>query len=557
MRLAAVEKALAAFAASDEPTTLALKGPWGRGKTFYWDRFIRSRAADAPTLGYAYVSLFGLGSLAEMKRAVAVNARPLNSLEKDDAKTYLEDALQSKWWMPRMTPSTGVFKVMQGGGAAGSPIAEDLLQRELSGLVICVDDLERRGEGLRLADVLGYCSHLKERRGCRVIVILNEEAFTPDDAAEFRGLSEKVFDHQVLFDPSPRECSSIALPVNDERYAPLRECCERLRITNIRILQRARRLVHDFAPFMKRHDGSIARRLAHSGALHTLCFYGREPGHPSFAFLKGYRDAGVARLGGTHQATPEEERWEAFLSAYGFRGGDALDREIVKYLESGVVDANALRALLDESEREIEAEKRSLRFEAAWEKLFHDFDETDTTGIAEVAKALEAAGHLVDISYVNAFASLCRSLGQTAVATRVVQAWVAAVQQRRPAALDLTSRKDRDEIRDPELLAAIASARESERDPRGLEEVLIALSTQDEWSEAEVAVLLASTVEQYERLFRAARGDRLGLLVSTCLRSTAAEGHEAEVGRRAHEALRRIAADGPLNAWRIRRYLRL
>ena len=163
-----------------------------------------------------------------------------------------------------------------------------------------------------------------ERRGCRVIVILNAEAFTPDDAAEFRGLSEKVFDHQVLFDPSPRECTSTALPVNDERSAPLRESCEKRRITNIRILQRARRLVHDFAPFMKRHDGSIARRLA--------------------------------RLGGTHQATPEEEKSEAFLSSYGFRGGDPIDRKI-------------------------EAEKRLANFETAWDKLFHDFDETDTTGI--------------------------------------------------------------------------------------------------------------------------------------------------------------------------------
>jgi hypothetical protein len=557
MRLAAVEKALTAFSASDEPTTLALKGPWGRGKTFYWDRFIRARAADTPTLGYAYVSLFGLGSLAEMKRAVAVNARALNSLDKDDAKTYLEDALQSKWWLPRLAPAPGVFKVMQGGGAAGSPIAEDLLQRELSGLVICVDDLERRGDGLRIADVLGYCSHLKERRGCRVIVILNEEAFTPDDAAEFRGLSEKVFDHQVVFDPSPRECTSIALPVHDERYAPLRECCEKLRITNIRILQRARRLVHDFAPFMKRHDGSIARRLAHAGALYTLCFYGREAGHPSFTFLKSYRDAGVARMGGTHEATPEEERWEAFLTSYGFRGGDPLDREVVKYLESGVVDAVALRALLDESEREIEAEQRLTRFGETWNSLFDDFDETDTTGIPAVENALAAAGHLVDISYVNALASLCRSIGQTTVATRVVQAWVAAVQKKRPAALDLTARKDREEIRDPELLAAIAAARESERDPRGLEDVLVALSTQEGWSDDEMAVLLASTVEQYERLFRATRGDRLGLFVSTCLRFASAEGHEAEVGRRAQEALRRIAADGPLNAWRIRRYLRL
>lgn len=555
MRLSAVEKALTAFSSSDEPTTLALKGPWGRGKTFYWDRFIRARAAESPTQGYAYVSLFGLGSLNEMKRAVALNARPLNSLDKDDAKTYLEDALQSKWWMPRMTPAPGVFKVMQGGAHAGSPIAEDLLQRELSDLVICVDDLERRGEGLRLADVLGYCSHLKERRGCRVVVILNEEAFSAEDATEFRGLSEKVFDHQVLFDPSPRECTSIALPANDPRYDALRECCEKLRITNIRILQRARRLVHDFGPFMKRLDGSLARRLAQSGALFTLCYYGREAGHPPFGYLKNYRDAGVARLGGTHEATAEEERWEAFLTAYGFRGGDAIDREIVKYLESGVVDSTALRLLLDDSTREIEAEQRFERFQAAWDQLFADFDETNTSRIPDVEKALAAAGELVDISYVNALASLCRTIGQTQVATRIVATWVAAVQAKRPAALDLTSRQDREEIRDPELLAALSTARESERDSRGLEEVLTTLAAQDGWGDAEVAVLLGATVEQYEHLFRAARGERLGQFIGTCLRFSSAEGHEAEVARRAKEALRRISADGPLNAWRIRRYL--
>lgn len=555
MRLAAVEKALTAFVHTTDGTTLALKGPWGRGKTFYWDRFMRAQAAASPTQGYAYVSLFGLTTVAEMKRAVAVNARALGTLADENARTYLEEALASRWWS-RATPAISPFRTIQGGSAAGSPIVEDLLQREVSDLIVCIDDLERRGEGLRLADVLGYCSHLKERRGCRVVVILNEEAFTPEDAAAYRGLSEKVFDHQVYFDPSPRECTAIAIPEHDDRYAPLRDSCERLRITNIRILQRARRLVADFAPFMKRHDPALARRFAHSAALYSYCFYSREDSHPPYAYVKAYRDAGVARLGGTHEATAEEERWEAFLTAYGFRGGDPLDREIVKYLESGVVDGTALRFLLDETERELETEKRRQRFESAWERLFESFDERDTSRLADVEGALLAAGEQVDISFVNALATLCRATGRGDVAQRIISGWVAAVQARRPAALDLTVRSDRDEIRDATLLAALAAARESVRDPRGLEEVLASLEASEAWGESDLAVLLSASAEQYERLFRATGGARLGALVALCMRFTTADGPEVEVGRRAQEALRRIAADGPLNAWRVRRYLR-
>jgi hypothetical protein len=40
--------------------------------------------------------------------------------------------------------------------------------------LICFDDLERKGKHLRLVDVLGLASMLKERRNCKVVLILNE-----------------------------------------------------------------------------------------------------------------------------------------------------------------------------------------------------------------------------------------------------------------------------------------------------------------------------------------------------------------------------------------------
>lgn len=58
-------------------SSLALTGPWGTGKTYLWDRVVREVAREE-RLGrkhYAYVSLFGLDSLADVKAALIAHRR--------------------------------------------------------------------------------------------------------------------------------------------------------------------------------------------------------------------------------------------------------------------------------------------------------------------------------------------------------------------------------------------------------------------------------------------------------------------------------------------------
>ena len=59
-----------------------MRGKWGVGKTFSWNVFVR-KAKDSDALAltsYAYVSLFGLNSIDQLKYAVFENAVAANEI---------------------------------------------------------------------------------------------------------------------------------------------------------------------------------------------------------------------------------------------------------------------------------------------------------------------------------------------------------------------------------------------------------------------------------------------------------------------------------------------
>ena len=93
-------------------------------------------------------------------------------------------------------------------------------------MVICLDDIERRGKNLPVRDVLGLVSSLKERKGCKVSLILNDEALE-EDKKDFDAYYEKVVDTSLSFAPTPTECAQIALTPNCGALHPMGESAGR------------------------------------------------------------------------------------------------------------------------------------------------------------------------------------------------------------------------------------------------------------------------------------------------------------------------------------------
>jgi hypothetical protein len=68
----------------------------------------------------------------------------------------------------------------------------------VSSQIICIDDMERKGNNLRTQDVLGLVSLLRERRKCKVVLILNDNELDDEDKPQLARYHEKVIDSSLL-----------------------------------------------------------------------------------------------------------------------------------------------------------------------------------------------------------------------------------------------------------------------------------------------------------------------------------------------------------------------
>jgi DNA-binding LacI/PurR family transcriptional regulator len=69
------------FLSTKDPEVICIRGRWGVGKTFAWNRYLQAARADGMVAlkRYSYVSLFGLTSLDDLKFAIFENAVPADN----------------------------------------------------------------------------------------------------------------------------------------------------------------------------------------------------------------------------------------------------------------------------------------------------------------------------------------------------------------------------------------------------------------------------------------------------------------------------------------------
>jgi hypothetical protein len=189
---------IARFLAHKDPEVLCITGKWGVGKTFAWNLYLREaqERKKVALSRYAYVSMFGQNSLDDVRYALFENTIPSNLVGKKADLTTLQGSIETilgKWKgylrFGKYIPKVADFA--EGIGKLGFINVHDQ--------IVCIDDLERAGAGLDTKDLLGLVSFLKEQRDCKVVLLLNDEAFTGKDEADFRSQLEKVADTELRF----------------------------------------------------------------------------------------------------------------------------------------------------------------------------------------------------------------------------------------------------------------------------------------------------------------------------------------------------------------------
>jgi hypothetical protein len=142
-----------------------------------------------------------------------------------------------------------------------------------------LDDIERRDATLSLGAIFGAISRLTEVRGAKTIVIMNEDELqrvSPNDAELLSHQREKIFDREYEYRPSPDEqLKLLELKEATQYVAPV---ATKLKLTNLRVLQKTAWAVEEFATHLREVDTAIKNRVLEQVAIiAAMRFRARQP----------------------------------------------------------------------------------------------------------------------------------------------------------------------------------------------------------------------------------------------------------------------------------------
>jgi hypothetical protein len=551
MSLELVRREIADFVAGKDPAVLCLRGPWGVGKTYSWDSILHDKAGtnDVGLNSYAYVSLFGVNSLDALKAAVfenTVSTKQKNLIADETTVAALLGKLTAKGrpWA-RFVENAPIVKSWVPPGLTAA-----LTFLSVSKTLVCFDDLERRGKGLDLTDVLGLASMLRDRRGCRIVLLLNEERLDDTDRATFYRYLEKVSDASLRFDPTSEEAVAIALTSSSPISKPAAERCRALGIRNIRVMKKIDRTVASLQTLAAGRDSRVLDMIARSGALFAWSHHQPDEA-PPLAFLKTYNTL-VPTQG---DQDSKIAAWSALLSAYGYTHTDELDLILMRGVENGYFDTTLLRDAISKLEENLTAADSDASFQEAWD-LYHDSFENNGE---EVLNAIEAAFRSgvtrITPTNLNGTVSLFKQLGQSQRASALLKLYMEARATEPRRFFNLDEYAFRDNITEQEVIDAFAEKAASVPEERDFAELLVKL--RHGWSQEDIDALAALSEDEYERIFRAAKGQDLRQILAGALSFDSvvnATPEMKEIPRRARVALQRIAAQSLINARRVARW---
>ena len=493
MSIEVIKEQIFQFLASETPEVMAIKGEWGVGKTYSWKKFLsEANSTNGVKLDrYSYVSLFGINSLEAFKYTIFENVVKKEIIGTEASLDTFKNNTAS------LIESFGRQSINLLKGApiikSFSPAIETISFLSLNGTLICIDDLERKGSGLEIKDVLGLVSLLKEQKKCKVVLLLNDGEEGLEDYSKYR---EKVIDIELKFAPSPEECSSIAYSDDKAIIPKLKELVTNLGIRNIRILKKIERLVELAMPLVQDYEPEITDQVLHSSALFSWCYYCSNSNDdiPNLEFVtsKGYSVFGI----GDDEEDEKEKKWRTILQGYNYQLTDELDLVLAEAVKTGFFIEDELKAKATAKNQEILAAKSEGSFSEAW-RLYHDTfnDNTDEVVNGLYESFNKNCKHITPLN-LNGTVSLFRKLGEEEKASKIIDVYI---EQRKDEA-ELFNLKENHffgDIQDAEIVEKFDKIYNASVMIESAKEVLAKIAGKSGWNQSDEVVLVNTTVDEY------------------------------------------------------------
>lgn len=407
-----VKDQINAFLKTEKPEVLCIRGNWGTGKTYNWQTAIKALRGDPMAVAlnqYAYVSLFGVSSVNQIKASILQNTIIRDKIgDLITSETVRETLAKGE----RGIKAT-IVKMLPLGGDGIFDAAISALSLLSNKQIICFDDLERKAAGLSAGDVLGFMSYLKEQRECKVVLLLNDEALKGEDKEQFTSYLEKVVDINLRFAPMAFESAQIALD-NIEGSESLKELIRgssvRLGIDNVRVIQKIFRLAALIEPLLKQYKPGVLKSVVHSLVLFGWCHYQPElaPGM-EFVKQKGAYSSILERE--KNKADPVADKWSEMLRRYGYGYTDDFDLVLMQGVADGYFKQESVDSHAAELHQREQAEEARRDLDAAWDKYHYSFRDTQDEVLAALYASFMKNALYYNLSTAIGLVDVFRELG--------------------------------------------------------------------------------------------------------------------------------------------------
>lgn len=551
MSIKLIKQQINRFLSSQTPEVISIKGAWGVGKTYAWNTYLveaKNRNRLAPEK-YAYVSLFGINSLAELKFAIFENLIERKTIGRKPSLasfqrnlTELSRLLGGRRLLPGSRVNLERFGFM----------IEALAFLSLDKTLICIDDFERKGNDVETRDILGLITQLKEQKKCKIVLILNDENLDDEASIDYVKLREKVIDTELRFAPTAEDCVEIALGTG-KVAALLREPIVRLGINNIRVIKKIESLAALLALALKNYDDAVLKQAMKTLTLLTWCFYSQSSDAPNYNFVVS-RTSSFDDLNEELLST-QQLHWCAILRQYDNFSMDEFDRRIARLVENGYLNEADIQAQAAIVQQKIDAAESEHSFQEAWRRFYESFDDDSQEVIKCLSESFKDNARHISPANLDGTVRLLRHLGKNSVAGKLIDLYI-DIRRDEASLFSQSLAAVPAEIRDTEVIEKFTRQLREMRAGQPLREICAKLA-EGGGSEEEEERMSKAEVEEYVRLFKELKGPELTRYVDYCLafgRRGSGTASQQIISEKATEALKIIGRESRLNASRVSRF---
>ncbi len=549
------------FLKSEDPVVLSISGRWGVGKTYAWDTTLQEMRADTPLRSYAYVSAFGLNDLEALKTQIVQSTISLDGEDlQPTIKSYFDHA-KSLSGLQKMVAQTlrksvphvnkGVSEVPYVGKILESLTPNALLR--IRKQIVCIDDLERAGEGLEIDEILGFVSSLRERRDCKVVLLLNEDGLGKKGRV-YRRYLEKVVEQAIRFEPTPKESAEAAF-AGDDPLAPLLQAnAEKLGITNIRVLRRIRRFLGAIEECFEDLEEQTIEDVVHSLTLLGWSVF--EPGiAPDLNYIQKFNSY-IAMLAEEGLKGKDKKSFK-IIEKYGFSGFDRCDQLLLNGLRSGAFDSESLKTEFIEMNNSVLNQEAKVGIRKPWDRFRGSFKNDAEEFVSELTESVEKFGRDMSASELSLVLSYLRKLDKGDEAKRLLDLYM-DIQSDRPRDFFNIHRYTIFQKLEEDVVNAFKvklDELELEKDPVA---ILLQLGGAKGYNADDISFLASLSKDKFYEIFQSADGEELLELLRGGMLFDGVSGNVPgmeEIAPKVREALEDIASECELNKLRVDAFL--